>query len=438
MSGSRSQDGVPEQGLEALVASEQMFRLAMDTASIGMFICRPDGVFERVNPALCSMLGYRSHEDLVGLGFVDVTHPDDVERSAEVVSRLRSGEEQRVAWRKRYLTADGATVWVDLSVAAVHDGEGRHVHTIGQAVDVTAEVAAFEALQRSVQDFRLLAEHASDVVMRVDPTGAIDWVSPSVRQVLGWDAQLLVGTPVLSIVHPDDRELVLRTRATALEGVHHQRVLVRYLTVDGQVRELSGSGHPIPAHDGGGVSGIVVGLRDVTEEQRIRRELAFRASHDSLTGVPNRDDMVSRLRERLALPALAPGRVGVLYCDVDNLKQVNDEHGHPAGDAVLTEVAQRLTSALRAQDVVARVGGDEFVVLLHEVADADQLAQLAERCLQVVVGEIEVDGGRVPLSVSVGATLADPQDDADEVLARADRALLRAKRDGRRRVHRQD
>jgi diguanylate cyclase (GGDEF)-like protein len=186
--------------------------------------------------------------------------------------------------------------------------------------------------------------------------------------------------------------------------------------------------------DGTTVVGNIVGLRDVTEEQRIRRELAYRASHDSLTGVSNRDDLMSQLRRRLEMPPERKASLGVLFCDVDNLKLVNDTHGHGAGDAVLTSVAARLVASVRGHDVVARLGGDEFIVVVNDVVDVEQLRQVAEKCRAAVATPIELDGHEIGVSVSVGGVLASAYEDAADVLRRADRAVYRAKQAGRDQV----
>ena len=166
----------------------------------------------------------------------------------------------------------------------------------------------------------------------------------------------------------------------------------------------------------------------------MRRELAYRATHDALTGVANRDDLLERLRVRLALDTRHSRPAGLLFLDVDNLKAVNDDHGHHVGDAVLVAVAQRLTAAVRREDLVARLSGDEFVVMVENVEDSASLARVAENCRTAVHAGIEVDGVLVPVSLSIGGALAAADERAEDLLVRADRAVYRAKRAGRDQV----
>ena len=416
----------------AIAESEETFRLAMDTASIGMFVCSRDKIFVRVNPALCRMLG-RTEEELYTLTFEDVTHPSDLELSREAMQGVSRGWSEKAHLRKRYVRADGGIVWGDTSVVIVRDSDGIPRHVLGQIVDVSVEVANFEAMQRAAADLRLLAENASDVVLRINEHGVITWVSPSVRTVLGWEPDVLVGTPSLSLIEHADHERVNANRAAMRDGSEGAAMVVRYRTTWGETREMSGRVRPL-RDENGAYRGGIVGLRDVTAEQQMRRELAYRATHDALTGVANRDDLLDRLRSRLALESRPRLPVGVLFLDVDNLKAVNDAHGHSVGDAVLVEIAARLVATVRREDVVARLSGDEFVVMVYSVENADRLESIAEKCRAAVAGAVTHKDVSVATSVSIGGVLAELDDDADEVLDRADRAVYLAKTSGRNQV----
>lgn len=537
-------------------AEAERTRLSMDVAAIGMAITSPSMQFVAVNPALCRMLGYPA-EELTGRTFPELTHPDDAGQGVQAMHDLVAGRRDDFRQRKRYIASDGATLWVDLTVAAVRDDDGTLRHCVAQMVDVSAEVATEEALQRAVQQFRLLAENASDVVYQTDSHGRITWISPSVATVLGWDPELLVGTRAIDLVHPDDLPGVLPARAAVYAGRVMDAVAARFRTTSGTYRHMSVTARPL--REGADVVAAVVGLRDVTDEfaaqqalalserrfrlamdgaahgmaitdadgvlievnpalcqmvgrsaadllgkgvevllpaedrglpgevlsrltasddpvvrhehrleaggrdlwvdhsisvlreqgrvvyfvhqfldqtadRRLQEELAHRATHDGLTGVSNRDDLMTRLRDRLAEPVEDPSQVGVLFCDIDNLKPVNDDLGHQAGDAVLTAVADRLRRVVRRGDVVGRVGGDEFVAVLDGVADVEELRRLAEKIQRTASSPVRFGAGDVPVTISVGAVLAGASEATDEVLLRADRALYAAKLAGRDRV----
>jgi len=173
---------------------------------------------------------------------------------------------------------------------------------------------------------------------------------------------------------------------------------------------------------------------DHTEAHELRQDLEYRASHDALTGVVNRGELMSQLQHSLRRGRGGAAWLGVLFCDIDNLKPLNDEFGHHTGDVAIQTVADRLKAVVRLGDLVARIGGDEFVVLLEGLHSRDELAAIAEKCRAAVEGPVVVDGETILLSVSVGAVLAGQDESADEVLARADHALHRAKSGGRHQV----
>ena len=173
---------------------------------------------------------------------------------------------------------------------------------------------------------------------------------------------------------------------------------------------------------------------DRTAARRLQADLAYRASHDVQTGLANRESLRTRLGQRLGRPPESPDVVGVLFCDIDDLKPINDRHGHLVGDAVIAAVAQRLERAVRRQDVVARVGGDEFVIVLDHCRTREELAIVARNIHAAASHPVETAAGALDVTITVGAVLAEATADTEEALARADDALYRAKRSGRNRT----
>ena len=204
--------------------------------------------------------------------------------------------------------------------------------------------------------------------------------------------------------------------------------MVPCYTAGGDVSQLwmTVVGEPLP---GGEVAWLVTSGRDVTEWVQASERMSWQAKHDDLTGLVRRGVLEDRLGVALAQLRRSGGNIAVVFMDVESLKWINDSFGHPAGDAVLTEVARRATAAVREADTVARVGGDEFVVLLAGVADAREADQLAGRLLHAITeAPVETAGLSLSVSLTIGTAVGSGESDPDELLARADAAMLGARR----------
>jgi len=179
------------------------------------------------------------------------------------------------------------------------------------------------------------------------------------------------------------------------------------------------------------LASYVASFVDVTSTKAARDELSYQATHDVLTHLINRRDLYERIDEVMSHTRRSGTNLGALFIDVDNLKTINDTYGHAIGDQALIGLANRLTSAGRSDDLISRIGGDEFVVLLpwlHSTADAENVAQ---RILSSLEPLVPTDAGDLQVQVSIGIALANPDEDAHDILRHADSALYRAKRSGR-------
>lgn len=182
----------------------------------------------------------------------------------------------------------------------------------------------------------------------------------------------------------------------------------------------------------GEIVGVVSIIRDITERKRAEQEIEYQAYHDALTGLANRRLFHEHLSLAVALAQRRQTLVAVLFLDLDHFKLVNDSLGHSVGDALLRQVAERLKSALRDGDTVARVGGDEFTVVLQEIARREDAALVAEKVLRTIAEPAEVSGHRLYVTTSIGITVyPDDGEDAETLLKHADTAMYRAKSEGR-------
>jgi diguanylate cyclase (GGDEF)-like protein/PAS domain S-box-containing protein len=297
--------------------------------------------------------------------------------------------------------------------------------------DVTDRYQAAQRIAASEERYRMLADNSTDVVFRVRDS-AISWVSPSVSGLLGGVPDDWIGVTWQELVHPADLGAALAAVPALLDagtGVYRARL-----------RSADGSYHWVEANMGvyRGIDGIAdgwtVSARGIDEQVAAEQKLERLAHLDSLTGALNRREALARMQAILANER-HPGRdLAVLFCDVDRFKEINDAHGHAAGDDVLMELTQRITTSVRREDLVARMGGDEILVLLTDTHGLDEAERIAEKIRERAAEPIAVRSGTVAVSLSIGATLLVPGEEPEALIARADGAMYEAKRRGRNRV----
>jgi diguanylate cyclase (GGDEF)-like protein/PAS domain S-box-containing protein len=251
--------------------------------------------------------------------------------------------------------------------------------------------------------------------------------------LLGYEREtLLDGMTLADVTHPDDESPSRADRREAIQsGGGNYRVEKRYIRADGEVVwavatvSVLGDEHGDPLH----LLGLV---QEITESKRRQADLARLALQDPLTGLANRVLLDDRLRVALARAGRHGALTGVLFLDLDGFKGVNDRHGHHAGDEVLKAVASRLRAVLRPADVVARVGGDEFVAICEELHGLEEAHAIASRVEVAIAGPIRTDVGPLTVYASVGLALAEASDNTepDDLVRRADEAMYRAKQAG--------
>ncbi|OBH89286.1 sensor domain-containing diguanylate cyclase [Mycobacterium sp. E2989] len=272
--------------------------------------------------------------------------------------------------------------------------------------------------------YRILADNAVDIVVLLRGDEVV-WVSPSVEAALGRPPDEWIGPGFNRHIHPQDIETVAAAvgRVAAGESVV-QRFRIR--SADGQYHWVESHGKPYVDADGN-IDGMIAAVRVVDDQVKAEQRLERLARFDTLTGLANRAEALGRLAAALEEPQPVGTYVGVLFCDVDHFKEINDTWGHGVGDSVLATLAARIEGSVRRGDTVGRTGGDEILVLLPGVRSADELAQIAEEIRRQAAEPIHAAGTTVSATLSIGATLALPGDSVDTITARADEAMYRAK-----------
>jgi diguanylate cyclase (GGDEF)-like protein/PAS domain S-box-containing protein len=453
--------------------AEARFRSAFEEAGIGMAIVALDGRFLRVNRELGQVLGQSEHELLEGAGIAGVSHPDDLGSRLDDFGRLTAGEIDRYKRDRRYLHADGGTVWGATTLALVRGEGGAPLYAIGQLEDITARRAFEErAERRAAQQSALarlsqlaLGEQHLPALARATvrsitdlldvSLAALSEVSPggdALRFVSGAHSDDLGDNPAARL---DDGHARL-TLAQLTPVVVRDATTERRFDASGMLARGIASGVTVPVageRDGPyGVLGMYAtqprafGDDDLAFLQSVanvltaavrrmaaERGLRHQALHDPLTQLPNRALLLDRLRLALARGRREHRWVAVLHLDVDDFKNVNDSLGHAAGDQLLGDLALRLSEVLRPSDTLARLGGDEFAILCEGLDEVTESAAIAERLLRTVARPLVLGGAEFQPGASIGIALAAPETAADgeDLLRDADVAMYRAKRAGR-------
>jgi diguanylate cyclase (GGDEF)-like protein/PAS domain S-box-containing protein len=401
-----------------------LVRLATGQMTVGFALTDARGALREVNAAMCRFLG-RTESDLLGLGFEQVLAQDELVTELELAAEIRDGSIDSFRRRARFVRSGGSVVHGDIAVSGVRDESGRLIAYVAFVVDVTEEVQTQERLRALIDT--MLDPWVLLEAMRDEEGRVVDFVYRDANSAAcrynGLEHDDLVGRTLLELLPGHMGELLEEYAAVVDTGIP----LVR-----------DDAPYPDPATDAvryfdnrGVRAGDAISFtwRDVTDRVERRQALARQARQDPLTGLANRAGLLEGIAAAVEHSPRQGMQIAVLYCDVDGLKAVNDTHGHRVGDSLLRAVADRMAGAVRRDDLVARIGGDEFVVMATGITDDEAALALAGKVAEAVSRPLTVDGGTMLLPrISIGVAMARDGQSPDDVLAAADRALYRQKR----------
>jgi len=402
----------------ALKQSERRHRLLFERNLAGVYRNTVDGRMLECNDAFASILGYGSREELLDVPAHELYFTaEERARFLEAVREQGSIRGMEVCLRR----GDGTAVWV---LESVHlSGDVLE----GTVIDITDRKRVETALRDSEARYRLMAENSTDLIARTTPDGIFVYASDAIRKLLGYEPAEVIGTAIRKIIHPDDRPAL---RAIVPDANGHT-FSYRALRKDGTVIWFESTSRALFDADGG-MTEIVSVSRDISERRRAEEQIEYQAYHDGLTGLPNRLLFRDRLTIALAHAKRQQSPLVLMFLDLDRFKIVNDTLGHSLGDELLRANAARLRAVLREGDTIARMGGDEFTVLLTDLNDARDAARIAQKLLDTVAEPVRVEGHELYVTTSIGiAVFPNDGDTAELLLKNADSAMYRAKEAGR-------
>jgi len=421
--------------LPSLATSQPVLTVLLDSLDGMVYRLRvdPDWTIEYVSDGCRPLLGLPATR-LAGqarIAYDRLIHPDDRQRvRAELYRVLIAGRPFAVEYR--LTLPDATSKWVIERGVAFRDRHGRRMLE-GFVEDVTDRHRAVEALANAESRFRSIFENTVEGIYQTSVEGRYISANPALTRIFGYESpeELMSSLAAagrslyVDATRRADFERLMREvgSVTQFESQVHRR--------DGSVIWISENARVVRATDGRApyYEGTV---EDITERKRYQAELVFQATHDALTGLPNRGLLEDRLRQAIGYAHRNGSLVAVAFIDLDRFKVINDSLGHGSGDEVLMRVSRRIRGALREMDTVARQGGDEFVVVLAEQPTVESVVGVVERIIEEVAQPVTIDGRELYVTCSIGIALY-PNDGGDvtTLLRNADAAMFSAKERGR-------
>jgi diguanylate cyclase (GGDEF)-like protein/PAS domain S-box-containing protein len=341
---------------------------------------------------------------------------------APYVEKAQNGE--AVEYTRETTLPDGSKRWIEVSLVPHFGADGRQLGSFVLHIDITRRQEKERLMLESEERLAKFSEASTEGIY-FHQDGVYTDVNPAMANMLGYTREELIGRRAIEFVAEDYRKTVSDYMAAQREDVYEAVAICRdgtRLPVELIAKTL---------HRNGQVYRLGI-FRDIRERKAAEARINFLAHHDVLTGLPNRRLLLERLDSLLALARRHQNHLAVLFIDLDHFKTVNDSLGHHAGDLLLAEVAARIQGAVREADVVARQGGDEFIVVLADLAQPEAAASVAVKLLVQVAAPFDIDGHAVSVAPSIGISVY-PRDGAtaDELIQHADSAMYLSKQSGR-------
>ena len=370
----------------------------------------------------------RTPDDILGRSLIDLYGIEAYTAFRPMLHRAYAGE--FVRYERELKKPDGSAEWISVNMLAHRDQSGRINGVFANAQVVDDLKRTRDALDAALQVQAIYMENSPLAVIEWNNTLEVRRWSGQAEAIFGWKSADIVGLLAVDVdlVHPDWLPTVRAATKDLIDGrAKHNRMISRNRTKSG--RFIFCEWFNSAFTDGNGnTHGILSLAQDVTMRVEAEEQLRFSAVHDALTGLQNRQSLIARLDHALVRAARSGAHLALLFIDLDKFKTVNDTHGHATGDELLRQVAIRLKTCTRDADTVARIGGDEFVVLLESELDADTPEVISARITDsfakgFTLGEKHIDTGA---SIGISRFPVDGKD-ADQLMASADRAMYRAK-----------
>jgi len=412
---------------EALRESEERYRTILESIEEGYYEVDLSGNFTFFNDSLRRSLGY-SKEELMGMNNRQYTDPENAKKLFQAFKEVYRTQKPGSVFDHEIIRKDGTKRYAEGSIVLQKDSSGHPIGFRGIVRDITERKQFERVLQQERETFFSILQKQPYGALLIDTDETFLYINPEFTAITGYTLKDVPnGREWFRKTYPDP-EYRHKVIATWKEDITPHKAIDRVWSVvckGGEIKEIE---FKLTFLDDGR---IIVMLSDITERKRTEEELAYRPPNDLLTGLPNRMLFKDRFSVAIAQAQRVRKKVGVIFLDLDRFKEVNDMLGHDAGDRLLCAVGNRLMELLRKTDTVARMGGDEFLLLLPNIERVEDVINTSQTVLDVLREPFIVDGHEISISASIGiAIYPDDGTDVNALVSRADKAMYDSRQRG--------
>jgi diguanylate cyclase len=397
-----------------------------------------DDIVTTWNEAATKLFGF-SAQEMIGQSISRLI-PNDKRDEAEFLMRQLKNGLNIQHFETQYLDQNGRVIEVAISLSAIKNPQGQVMEISEIIRDITLQKTMQKTIVHEHALLKVTMDSIGDGVLTTDQQGFVQYLNPVAQHLTGWTTQEAIGQPlakVFNVVNEQTRQSVedpvnICLIEDRLVNVADQSVLIRRDGVEFGVEETAS---PIRDNEGEAI-GVVIVFHDVSEQRKIANEISYRASHDLLTGLANRSEFEDGLKRFVNNNRMVGQMHALMFIDLDRFKVINDACGHAAGDFVLKEVAKIIKSCVRSSDLVARIGGDEFAIILRKCETEKSMNIAKTICKLVSEYRFYHEANVFEIGASIGLVIINASWESEaKLLKAADSACYQAKREGRNRVH---
>jgi len=416
---------------EALRQSEEKHRTIIENIQDGYCEVDLEGNFTFFNDSTCEIYGY-TREELMGMSNRQIADKENTKKVFEAFNKIyRTGISGSI-FDYEIIRKDGARRQIEISASLKKDSSGNPIGFSGTVRDATERKRTEAALRQSEEKYRTILESIHESYFEVDLAGNFTFVNGSMCRLTGCSKEELLGMNHKQFTNEETaKEVYQAFNKVYTTGEPSKAFDWQVIRKDG-VKLFIEASVTLQKDSSGKPTGFKGMIRDITERKQMEQQLSHMATHDTLTGLPNRLMFRQMLNQAIRSAQRHKWQLAVFFIDLDRFKAINDSLGHEAGDRLLQEIARRFKQSLRAVDVVGRLGGDEFVIFIEEVKKLSQVEVVAHKILSTAIKPMVLQGEECRVTASVGISIY-PKDGEDEqsLMKNADMAMYVAKEEGK-------